>query len=131
MLSKSGIHAVRALIVLAELPEGEYRGASSIASQNNAPANYLGKLLQQLARRGLVRSQKGLGGGFRLARDPGKISLYDIVDAIEDISRWSDCILGRPNCSDTNPCPVHSRWGPVRDSFLKLLKNTKVADLTP
>ncbi len=131
MLIKSGIHAVRALIVLAELTDGEYRGASSIATQNDAPANYLGKLLQQLAKRGLVRSQKGLGGGFRLARDPVEISLYDIVEAIEDVSRWSNCILGRPNCSDENPCPVHGQWGPVRDSFLKILKSTSVADLTP
>lgn len=131
MLSKSGIHAVRALIVLAELKNGEYRGAVAIARQNNAPGNYLGKLLQQLARRGLVKSQKGLGGGFRLARDPHKITLYDIVDAIEDVGRWRDCILGRPNCSDKNPCPVHNQWGPVRDAYLALLKDTTIADLTP
>jgi Rrf2 family iron-sulfur cluster assembly transcriptional regulator len=131
MLSKSGIHAVRALIVLAELPEGQYRGASSIAAQNDAPANYLGKLLQLLAKHGLVHSQKGLGGGFQLARDPAKISLYDIVSAIEDVGRWHNCILGKPNCSDANPCPVHGQWGPVRDTFLKLLKGTSVADLTP
>jgi Rrf2 family protein len=131
MLSKSGIHAVRALIVLAGLRKDEYRGAAAIAEQNNAPGNYLGKLLQQLARRGLVKSQKGLGGGFRLARQPGEISLYDIVDAIEDVSRWYDCILGRPNCGEGNPCPVHDQWGPVRDAYLKLLKETTVADLTP
>jgi Rrf2 family protein len=131
MLTKSGIHSVRALIVLAELPEGQYRGATSIAEQNNAPSNYLGKLLQQLARSGLVHSQKGLGGGFRLARDPHEITLYDIVDAIEDIGRWQGCILGKPNCSDDNPCSVHSRWGPVRDEFMRVLKNTTIADLTP
>ena len=131
MLSKSGVHAVRALIVLAELPEGRYRGASSIAEQNDAPANYLGKLLQQLARRGLVESQKGLGGGFRLSREPSQISLYDIVEAIEDVSRWYDCILGKPNCSDGNPCSVHQQWGPVRDAYLKLLKETNLGDLTP
>ena len=131
MLSKSGVHAVRALIVLAELPEGQYRGASSIAEQNDAPANYLGKLLQQLARRGLVESQKGLGGGFRLSHKPGQISLYNIIEAIEDVSRWYDCILGKPDCSDDNPCSVHLRWGPVRDAYLKLLKETNLGDLTP
>jgi Rrf2 family protein len=131
MLSKSGIHAVRALIVLAGLRKDEYRGAAAIAEQNDAPGNYLGKLLQQLARRGLVQSQKGLGGGFRLARQPGEISLYDIVEAIEDVSRWYECILGRPTCGEENPCPVHEQWGPVRDAYLKLLKETTVADLTP
>jgi Rrf2 family protein len=131
VLSKSGVHAVRALVALAELPSGEYRGAVSIAEQTGAPKNYLGKLLQLLSRHELVESQKGLGGGFRLARDPGEISLFDVIDAIEDTSRWHECILGNPSCSDVNPCSVHERWGPVRDSYLDLMKNTSIADLTP
>jgi Rrf2 family protein len=131
LLSKSGIHAVRALVVLAELPPGEYRGAASIARQTGAPKNYLGKLLQLLSRRELVASQKGLGGGFRLARKPDSISLFDVVDAIEDTGRWNECILGNPTCSDDNPCSVHERWGPVRDSYLNLMKQTTIADLTP
>lgn len=131
MLSKSGVHAVRALVVLASLPAGAYRGASAIADETNAPRNYLGKLLQSLSRSGLVESQKGLGGGFRLARDPNDISLFDIADAIEDIGRWNECILGKPSCSDQSPCEVHERWGPVRDAYLQLLKQTKIVDLTP
>jgi Rrf2 family protein len=131
MLTKSGVHAVRALAVLAELPEGEYRGASAIADETNAPRNYLGKLLQLLSRFGLVESQKGLGGGFRLARDPKDISLYDVAEAIENVGHWYDCILGKPTCSDSNPCAVHTRWGPVRDAYLQLLEQTRIADLTP
>jgi Rrf2 family protein len=131
VLSKSGVHAVRALVALAELPPGEYKGAVAIARQTGAPKNYLGKLLQLLSRRGLVESQKGLGGGFRLARAPASISLFDVIDAIEDSSRWYECILGNPSCSDDNPCSVHARWGPVRDSYLALMKNTTIIDLTP
>jgi Rrf2 family iron-sulfur cluster assembly transcriptional regulator len=131
VLSKSGVHSVRALVVLAELPAGEYQGASAIADQTDAPRNYLGKLLQILSRRGLVESQKGLGGGFRLARAPENISLFDVVDAIEGVSRWTECILGSPSCSDNNPCAVHERWAPVRDAYLDLLKMTKLDDLTP
>ena len=131
MLSKSGLHAVRALVILAELPAGQYQGAGAIATRTGAPRNYLGKILHLLSRRRLVESQKGLGGGFRLARDPRSISLYDIVEAIEDVSRWKECILGRPTCSDENPCQVHDRWGPVRDAYLGLLRNTKIVDLTP
>ncbi len=131
MLSKSGVHAVRALVVLAGLPAGAYRGASSIADETGAPQNYLGKLLQLLSRRGLVESQKGLGGGFRLARPAGDISLFDVIDALEDTGRWNECILGNPSCSDDNPCAVHAKWGPVRDSYLGLLKQTYIIDLTP
>jgi Rrf2 family protein len=131
MLSKSGVHAVRALVVLASLPAGEYRGASAIADETDAPRNYLGKLLQLLSRSGMVESQKGLGGGFRLACNPGDITLFAVVDAIEDVSRWNDCILGKPSCSDAIPCAVHERWGPVRDAYLQLLKRTTIVDLTP
>lgn len=131
MLSKSGIHAVRALALLAQLPEGSYVGAAAIASATGAPSNYLGKLLQTLARRGVLQSQKGMGGGFRLARDPQKITLYEVIDALEDVTRWSSCVLGRPKCSDENPCPIHTRWSAVRESYLNVLRQTRIADLVP
>ena len=131
MLSRSGIHAIRALVVLSELRVGEFRGTTTVAEAIGAPRNYLGKILQSLAKQGLVESQKGIGGGFRLARAPKEISLYDIVEATEDITRWSACILGRSGCSNDNPCAVHDKWGPVRESYLQLLQQTRIADLIP
>jgi len=129
MLSRSGIHAIRALVVLSGLRVGEYRGTTTVADAIGAPRNYLGKILQLLAKHGLVESQKGIGGGFRLARAPKEISLFDIVEAIEDVSRWSACILGRPGCSNENPCAVHGRWAPVREAYLQLLQQTRISDL--
>jgi Rrf2 family protein len=129
MLSKSGTHAVRALVVLAELPKGTNAGAASIAERIQAPRNYLGKILQQLSREGLVISQKGLGGGFRLACEPKDISLLEIVDPIEQIDRWSGCILGRDACSEDNPCAIHSGWKAVKDAYMALLGDTTLADL--
>lgn len=129
MLSKSGIHAVRALIYLAGLPAEQYAGAASIADKIDAPRNYLGKILQRLSRDGLLLSQKGLGGGFRLARAPEDISLFDIVEPIEQIKRWSGCILGRRNCLEHDPCPVHLRWKDVKEAYLQLLSDTTIADL--
>ena len=129
MLSKTGLHAVRAVVALAKLPEGAYAGAARVAQEIGAPLNYLGKLLKALAEEGLVESQKGLGGGFRLARDAGKITLLDIVEPIEHISRWSGCLLGRPECSEVNPCAMHDRWKAVRDAYLNMLRRTTVAEL--
>jgi Rrf2 family iron-sulfur cluster assembly transcriptional regulator len=129
VLSKTGLHAVRALVALARLPEGAYGGAAHIARQIGAPRNYLGKLLQALAEEGLVESQKGLGGGFRLARDAKDISLLDVIEPIEHVSRWSGCILGWPECSEVNPCAVHDRWKAVRDAYLRLLRRTTIAEL--
>jgi Rrf2 family protein len=129
MLSKTGLHAVRALVVLGKLPAGSYAGAARIAQEIGAPQNYLGKLLKTLAEHGLVESQKGLGGGFRLARDAQDISLLDIVDPIEHLSRWSGCILGWPACSESDPCAIHNRWKNVRNAYLQMLQKTTVAEL--
>ncbi len=129
MITKTGLHAVRAMVALARLPEGTYAGATSIAKEIGAPPNYLGKLLQSLAREGLVQSQKGLGGGFQLTRAPRAISLLDVVEPIEQVSRWSGCILGHPQCSDEVPCAIHDRWKNVRNAYLRLLQQTTIADL--
>jgi Rrf2 family protein len=130
MISKTGRHALNALVELARLTDGQYAGAGSVAREIGAPINYLGKLLQDLARVGLVESQKGLGGGFRLARDPRQITLFDIADPIDHVSRWDGCFMGRGSCSDDAPCALHRRWGRVRDGYLKMLKETTLADLT-
>ncbi len=129
MISKTGIHAVTAMVVLEPPPDGEYIGASDIADQIGAPRNYLGKLLKTFADDGLVESRRGKGGGFRLARDPAAISLFEVLEPIEHLNRWSNCFLGRECCADENPCAVHQRWKIVRETYLRFLRETSVADI--
>lgn len=129
MITKTGVHALTALGVLAELPPGVYAGAADVAERIGAPRNYLGKLLQMLSQQGVLESQKGKGGGFRLARPPADISLYEVIEPIEHVSRWRGCFLGRATCSDGAPCAVHQRWGKVRDAYLQFLRETVVSDL--
>ncbi len=129
MMSKTALHAVMALTELARAPMGTYHGAGAIAARINAPPNYLGKLLQTMAREGLVESQKGLRGGFRLNRDPGRLSLFDAVEPIDHVSRWSGCFLGGGICSEEHPCAVHVRWQEVRTAYLRFLQETTIADL--
>lgn len=129
MIGKTGLHAIRALANLALQPGEACVDAASVAKEIGAPPNYLGKLLQSLVREGLVESRKGLGGGFRLARDARRITLLDVVEPFEQISRWSDCFLGHPVCSDDAPCPMHDRWGKLRDNYVEMLSQTTIADL--
>ena len=129
MISKTGIHAITAVAALAELDRGAYAGASEIAERTGAPRNYLGKLLKTLAEEGLLESQKGKNGGFRLAKSAESVSLYDVMEPIERVSRWCGCFLGRGRCSDALPCAVHQQWRKVRDSYLQFLKETSIADL--
>lgn len=129
MISKSAIHALTALTLLAKLRKDEYAGAGAIAREIKAPQNYLGKLLQQLAGDDLVVSQKGYGGGFRLAKSAKKISLFDIVNKIDNLDRWGNCFLTNGECSDKEPCAVHDRWSRVREEYLQFLKSTSLNDL--
>lgn len=129
MLTRTAIHALRAMATLAELSERHFAGAADIAEEIGAPPNYLGKLLKTLAEEGLLESQKGKGGGFRLARSSQAISVYDVVEPIDHVSRWEGCFLGRTRCSDEAPCAIHTRWGAVRDQYLKFLRDTSISEL--
>jgi len=129
MISKTGMHAITALTSLAELPEGVYVGASDLAAEIGAPPNYLGKLLRTFAEAGLVESQKGKGGGFRLRRAAAAISMYDVIEPIDHVSRWNGCFLRRGRCSEHSPCAVHHRWGKIRDQYLQFLSKTTLAEL--
>jgi len=129
MVTRTGLQAIWALIVLAGVPEGEYLGAAVIARKIGARPNYLGKLLGILAREGLVLSQKGQRGGYRLARDPRDIRLIDVLEPIESPSRWPGCFLGREQCSDIDPCLIHDRWAEVKNTYLSFLADCSVAEL--
>jgi Rrf2 family protein len=129
MLSKTGIHAALALALMARLKPGEYLGATQIAKEVGAPSNYLGKLLKQLAAMGLLESQKGFGGGFRLAMPASKITLYDVVEPFDKVSKWNGCLLGRKKCSDKSPCAVHGKWASIREGYLEFLKSTTILEL--
>jgi len=128
MISTSATHALNAIAVLAERPD-EFQGAANIAERIGAPQNYLGKLLQGLVQAGVVRSQKGMGGGFQLARAPEKITLYDVVEPVDHVSRWEGCFLGRPSCNSENPCALHHKWAAIRQQYLNMFRESTVAEL--
>ncbi|GAB4290890.1 MAG: Rrf2 family transcriptional regulator [Myxococcota bacterium] len=129
MVTKTAIHAIKALSELAAQSNGEYLGASAIAERIGAPQNYLGKLLQLLSKEGLVTAQKGYNGGFKLARPPENISLFDIVEPIENVSRVQNCFLSGNGCSEDQPCALHFGWSKVRESLLQFLTGTTLKDV--
>src|SRR5512137_986694 len=104
MISQTSTHALKALAALGG-PQEEFLGASELARQVKAPANYLGKLLRQLSRAGIVEGRKGGNGGFRLARPGSDIILFDALAPIEHLGRVNRCLMGKPRCNGS--CPVH------------------------
>src|SRR5262245_29665604 len=105
MLSRTMEYALRAFVWLASNPDTP-QTTRQIAEGVQIPPGYLAKVMQQLAGAGLVLSQRGIGGGFLMARPPGKVSVLEVVNAVDPIPRIRACPLGR-EAHRTRLCPLH------------------------
>lgn len=127
LISQTAEYALRAIVSLAER-HGQSVVTQDLARRTRIPAGYLSKILQTLRRAGLVHSQRGLRGGFVLQRAPDKISVLEVIDAIEPIRRMTRCPLDLPEHA-SGLCPLHRRLdeaiGQVRNTFASF----SIADL--
>jgi Rrf2 family protein len=121
--SRSAEYAIRAFVHLAQVPEGKY------AMVKNIPAHFLAKILQQLARKGLLRSSKGPTGGFALKVEASEIRLLDIVEALDGLAPYQQCASGLSECSDDMPCSMHDSWISLRSRIMDYLGRNTIADL--
>jgi Rrf2 family protein len=117
------------MVYLARKGADRYVGVREIAGNTDVPSNYLAKILQQLTRSGVLDSQKGFGGGFRLARKLNKISLYDIVQPLERVEKFQHCVLGQRLCNDQVACPLHDTWKAIGGQYLGSLRDTTLQDV--
>jgi len=127
--SRSAEYAIRAFVHLAQVPEGKFAMVKNIAQEEKIPAHFLAKILQQLARKGLLRSSKGPTGGFSLRVDPGEIRLLDIVEALDGLAPYQQCASGLSECSDDMPCSMHDSWVALRGRIMDYLGRNTIADL--
>lgn len=117
-------YAIRAATHLALHPPGAFVSAADVSDAEEIPAPFLSAVLQRLVAAGLLRSARGPGGGYTLARVPAEISLYDIRAAIDGVADLEGCALGLGTCSDDATCPLHETWKPVREHILRYLTET-------
>ena len=129
MLNQTSEYALRAMVYMTRKNEPGYAGVKDIAAATGVPANYLAKILQQLAKSGILESQKGFGGGFRIAQQLDKIKLLAIVDPLENISKFHRCVLGQRECNDAVACPLHDAWKRICNDYLGALENTTLQDI--
>ena len=126
MLSQTAEYALRAVAFLAIEP-GESKTVEEAAEMTKVPPRYLSKVMQSLGRARIVRSQRGLHGGFMLAQPTDKITLLDVVNAIDPVERIGHCPLGLP--SHINLCPLHRRLDDAIRLIEDALKNTTIAEI--
>ena len=111
-MSTRGDYACRALLSLALNGEGEPTSVRDIAERTGLPQPYLEQILLALKGAGLVRSKRGVGGGYILARDPAEIRLADIVSAVDGPITLGD--FGQPHqdgaCDHEGQCVLLEIW---------------------
>lgn len=81
------------------------------------------KALQILVKENILMAVPGPGGGYKFSRDPDKISLLSLIQAIDGPDVFEKCVMGLPDCGNAKPCPVHNSWKKVKSEMLKELKS--------
>ena len=129
LFSRPVEYAIRAMTLLASQEPGHLTGAREISEAENIPMPFLWKILRVLTRRKLVRSFKGMRGGYELARPAQRISLNDVFLATDGEDFRDTCVLGLPECDNQYPCPLHEQWEQIRGNMMQMLDHTSIGDL--
>jgi Rrf2 family protein len=129
LLPQTAEYALRALAVLAMSGEGAAARSHDLAARTGVPEAYMSKVLRRLVESGLLRAQKGHGGGFTLAREPRKIRFLDVLSALDSMPTPNRCAFGWERCNASNPCPLHPAWSELNDAFSAWARSTTLADV--
>jgi Rrf2 family protein len=117
------------MLYLARRREAGFIPASTVASALGTPPNYTSKTLRQLARKGLLRSERGPSGGFLLAGSPHRLSVSAVLDAVDEVAeRPGVCLLGDRPCDADQPCSAHATWTALHDGARELFDTALLAD---
>lgn len=125
MISQTVEYALRAAVYLAD-QEGSPRTTQQIAEVTKVPTAYLSKVMQNLGRAGLVHGQRGLHGGFTLAKAPREITIWEVVDAVDPIRRIKTCPLGL-EAHRLRLCPLHKKLDDALAHIERAFRDTTLA----
>ncbi len=127
MISQTVEYALRAMVFLADQTEAP-RTTQQIAEVTKVPPAYLAKVLQALRRGRLVKPQRGLHGGFTLARAAEDVTIWDVVEAVEPLQRIRECPLGL-DAHRVHLCPLHRRLDEALAKIEEAFRETTLADV--
>ncbi len=128
LITRQADYAVRIVIYLAK-NYGKTLTAGTLAEKTNVPKSFLPRIISTLSNRKIVITEKGKRGGVRLARTPDKISVYDVIEAIDGIPIMNVCIDREDACPYTEVCKMHMVWEDLQKCIEDRLKNTKISDV--
>ena len=128
MFSQTIEYALRAAVYLASQAQPFSSTTEKIAEHTHVPPAYLSKVLQALTRAGIVRSQRGMGGGMSLAKAPDKLTILEVVNAVDPIQRIQTCPLGLA-AHGVRLCPLHKRMDNALATVEDAFRQTTLAEI--
>jgi len=129
-LSKSFGYALRGVLYVATM-QGENRRiqVDEIASTLSVPKHFLGKIMQQVVKGGLLKSTKGPYGGFSITDKTLDSSLIKLIEITDGLDQFSFCVLKLKYCNASNPCPLHNEMDEIRTNLLNVFSKTTIGEL--
>jgi Rrf2 family iron-sulfur cluster assembly transcriptional regulator len=128
LFSRQCEYALQAVTDGARETSGPWTSIRYLSERLRAPYHFLGKILQDLVHKGILRSRKGHDRGFALARPASHMTLSDVVAAIDGMSYKDQCIMGFSECSARHPCAIHEQWEESRTELHDLLSKRSIAE---
>ncbi len=129
IITRATEYAIRAILYMSRQPAGEIIYKKDICKEQEITPAFLTKILQPLIKDGIVGSQRGVGGGFYLAKEPKEITLLDIIKSQEGPVYLNQCMIENSACEREFFCPIHGAWAQIRKEFMATLSRYDFASL--
>jgi len=122
-------YAIRCVLHLSEEP-GKVIMVDAIAKDKKIPKSFLAKILQKLTKAGIVKSYRGVNGGYQLNRPPAEISLLNIIESMEGPVVMNECAINKKVCDRSDYCTVHPVWMNIRKIVERVLSDYNLETLS-
>ena len=128
-ITRQADYAVRAILHLAHIKNGERAATSNVAKEQHIPPSFLAKIISQLSIAGLLHTSRGARGGVTLAREPKDITLLEVIEAIDGPIQLNECVTEGGVCSFDDQCPIRTVWCEAQDELVSRLRRTDFEQL--
>ncbi len=129
-ITRASEYAMLGLLALSRRPAGSVEMVDVLAHEEGVPTSFLGKIFQSLSRAGIVKSARGSGGGFSLVRTPDKITVLEVIEAVEGPIALQRCLETDSDCTHREGCALCGLFSEAQDRVKEVFGRTSVAELT-
>lgn len=129
LYSKGCEYAIRALTHVGPTNGTKRFQAKAICEKAGIPEPFTRKVFQSLVSAGFLEASRGPGGGYQLTKDPRRITILEIIRAVDGEEVFDGCIMGLPVCNELKPCPLHDIWLVAKNELLGQMNATSLQDL--